>query len=145
MILRPILCSKILTCLRPARQFPSLRAYCYSNCKISTESESIKKTLASMKQDDRMNRMLIGFTCKPCDQRSHHLMSKLAYEQGTVLIECPGCKSRHLIADHLNWFDCNQGRTIEDIMNAKGEKIQKTLVISETGCVLELEPSTDTA
>jgi len=45
--------------------------------------------------------MMIAFTCKKCNTRSSHTMSKQAYTSGTVLITCPGCKSRHLIADHL--------------------------------------------
>lgn len=45
--------------------------------------------------------MMIAFTCKKCDTRSSHVMSKQAYTSGTVLITCPGCKNRHLIADHL--------------------------------------------
>jgi hypothetical protein len=28
-------------------------------------------------------------------------MSKQGYHHGTILITCPGCKNRHLIADHL--------------------------------------------
>lgn len=45
--------------------------------------------------------MMIAFTCKKCDTRSSHIMSKQAYTSGTVLITCPSCKNRHLIADHL--------------------------------------------
>jgi protein import protein ZIM17 len=41
------------------------------------------------------------FTCKACTTRSSHRMSKQGYHHGTILITCPGCKNRHLIADHL--------------------------------------------
>lgn len=41
------------------------------------------------------------FTCKKCMTPQIHRMSKQAYHHGTVLVTCPGCKNRHLIADHL--------------------------------------------
>jgi hypothetical protein len=41
------------------------------------------------------------FTCKKCGERSAHKISKQGYHHGTVLITCPGCKGRHLMADHL--------------------------------------------
>ncbi|KAJ3100321.1 hypothetical protein HDU97_002361 [Phlyctochytrium planicorne] len=52
-------------------------------------------------------------------------MTKQAYEKGVVIIQCDGCKNRHLIADHLGWFDSTQGAmgTIEDIMERKGEGV----------------------
>lgn len=52
-------------------------------------------------------------------------MSKQAYTKGTVLITCPGCKNRHLIADHLKIFSDNK-ITIEDILGAKGESVSQT-------------------
>lgn len=69
--------------------------------------------------------LMIAFTCKRCDTRSSHTMSKQAYTKGTVLIQCPGCKNRHLIADHLKIFN-DDHITIEDIMNAKGESVSLT-------------------
>ena len=34
---------------------------------------------------------------KQCGHRSTHEFSRRSYEKGIVLIECPGCKNRHLI------------------------------------------------
>ena len=36
----------------------------------------------------------------------------------------PNCKSNHLIADHLGWFD-DDSVSIEDIMKEKGQEITK--------------------
>lgn len=64
----------------------------------------------------------ISFTCKKCDTRSSHKMSHQAYHGGTVLVQCPGCENRHLIADHLKIFS-DDPITIEDIMTKNGEKV----------------------
>lgn len=42
-------------------------------------------------------------------------MTKQGYHNGTVLIQCPGCKNRHVIADHLKVF-LDQKSTLEDIL-----------------------------
>ena len=41
------------------------------------------------------------FTCKRCKSRSVRKISKQGYHKGTVLITCPGCNNRHVVADHL--------------------------------------------
>ncbi|ODQ78644.1 hypothetical protein BABINDRAFT_18917, partial [Babjeviella inositovora NRRL Y-12698] len=69
--------------------------------------------------------LMIAFTCKKCDTRSSHVMSKQSYTSGTVLIQCPQCKVRHLIADHLKIFS-DKKITIEDILSAKGESASLT-------------------
>ncbi|CCX30748.1 Similar to Mitochondrial protein import protein ZIM17; acc. no. P42844 [Pyronema omphalodes CBS 100304] len=33
----------------------------------------------------------LTFTCRPCQERSTHKITKQAYHKGSVLIECPGC------------------------------------------------------
>ncbi|KZT25145.1 zf-DNL-domain-containing protein [Neolentinus lepideus HHB14362 ss-1] len=74
----------------------------------------------------------LTFTCTVpnCSHRSSHTFTKRAYEKGIVIVTCPGCKNRHLIADHLSWFKDERTqdgklRTIEDIMKAKGESVQR--------------------
>jgi hypothetical protein len=97
-------------------------------------SDLPKNQAASNEQDEQVDpkhQMLIGFTCKVCSERSHHVMSKLAYTKGVVLIECPGCENRHLIADNLGWF--RDGKTtVEDLVKEKGEGIRK-VVVAEDG------------
>ncbi|KXS17506.1 zf-DNL-domain-containing protein [Gonapodya prolifera JEL478] len=64
---------------------------------------------------------MIGFTCKVCSTRSYHMISKQAYAKGVVIINCPGCKKNHLIADHLGWYDSIKTvGTLEDMMAAAG-------------------------
>ncbi|KAI4736171.1 zf-DNL-domain-containing protein [Aureobasidium sp. EXF-12298] len=71
------------------------------------------------------------FTCKPCSTRSSHRMSKQGYHHGTILITCPGCKNRHLIADHLKIFS-DKSITLEDILAEKGQLLKKGALDSES-------------
>lgn len=41
-----------------------------------------------------------------------------------MLITCPGCKNRHVIADHLRIFT-DKSTTLEDIMKEKGGSFKK--------------------
>lgn len=66
--------------------------------------------------------MMAIFTCAVCDMRSVKRFSKHCYEKGIVIVECPGCKKRHLLADNLGWFDDHQ-KNIVDILKAKGEEV----------------------
>ncbi|KAI9034415.1 DNL zinc finger-domain-containing protein [Hyaloraphidium curvatum] len=73
-------------------------------------------------------RLFIGFTCTVCNTRSYHTMSRQAYNKGVVIIACPGCKNKHLMADHLGWFDSQQKvGTIEEILEraGRGDEIAK--------------------
>ncbi|KAF8649281.1 hypothetical protein AX16_005909 [Volvariella volvacea WC 439] len=76
-------------------------------------------------------KLSLTFTCtvEDCGTRSTHEFTKRSYERGIVLVECPGCHNRHLIADHLGWFkeSTEEGklRTVEDLVRAKGEKVRR--------------------
>ncbi|KAJ9096394.1 hypothetical protein QFC21_005216 [Naganishia friedmannii] len=73
--------------------------------------------------------MTMTCTADDCGHRSTHEFTKRSYQRGIVIIQCPGCKNRHLIADHLGWFDesTEEGklRTIEDVLAARGETVQR--------------------
>lgn len=92
---------------------------------------------------DPQHKMLIGFTCKVCQDRSHHVMSKHSYTKGVVLIQCPGCKNRHLIADNLGWFRDSK-TTVEDLVKEKGEAIRRVVVgqdgVEKLGDLMEWLP-----
>ncbi|KII92792.1 hypothetical protein PLICRDRAFT_89327 [Plicaturopsis crispa FD-325 SS-3] len=93
---------------------------------VSTSSDS-----APLEPPPDEPRLSFTMTCTAtgCTTRSSHTFTKRAYQTGVVLVQCPGCSNRHLIADHLGWFsDATQGGknpTIEDILRAKGEGVRR--------------------
>ncbi|KAF3050959.1 hypothetical protein E8E11_010166 [Didymella keratinophila] len=72
----------------------------------------------------------LTFTCKVCETRSSHRLSKQGYHKGTILISCPGCKNRHLISDHLKIFS-DKSVTIEDLMKEKGNLVKRGSLSAE--------------
>ncbi|KIW10831.1 hypothetical protein PV08_10130 [Exophiala spinifera] len=77
----------------------------------------------------------LSFTCKPCLHRSTHRITKQGYHYGTVLVTCPSCKNRHVIADHLKVF-LDTSKTLEDILKEKleaGEDFTKLLKKGKLG------------
>ncbi|KAF6743004.1 DNL zinc finger-domain-containing protein [Ephemerocybe angulata] len=75
--------------------------------------------------------MAIAFTCTvtDCGHRQGHIFSKRSYEKGIVIVTCSSCKNRHLIADHLGWFQNLTGDganvTIEQLAKAHGVPLTK--------------------
>ena len=45
----------------------------------------------------------LQYTCKVCETRNQHTVSRIAYRQGVVIARCKGCDAQHLIADHLGF------------------------------------------
>lgn len=66
----------------------------------------------------------LQYTCKICEARNCHRVSRAAYTNGVVIAQCKGCKTQHLIADHLGftqlWKKGEDGATIEEVFAKQG-------------------------
>ena len=73
--------------------------------------------------------MMIVYTCAKCSTRSGKSFSKQAYTKGVVIVTCPGCDAKHLIADNLGWF--GEETNVEGLL---GERVDRAKVgLSEDG------------
>ncbi|KAL1668918.1 DNL zinc finger-domain-containing protein [Schizophyllum commune] len=95
-------------------------------------AEAPTTTKLKLPTSEEEPRLQITFTCTApgCTRhRSSHTFTKRAYYSGIVLIQCPSCKNRHLIADHLGWFkestEDGKLRTVEDLLKARGEDVKR--------------------
>jgi protein import protein ZIM17 len=90
-------------------------------------------------------RLALTFTCAVhgCGHRSSHEFSKHSYTKGIVIVQCPACKNRHLIADNLSWFtdSPDEPRTIEQIVAANGGTVRTCADSPElNGETFEIDP-----
>jgi len=59
----------------------------------------------------------LQYTCKVCETRNSHAVSRIAYLKGVVIARCKGCDSQHLISDNLGYtggFPNKNETTIEE-------------------------------
>lgn len=68
--------------------------------------------------------MAIVFTCSVCETRAAKTFSKQAYDEGVVLIRCPGCQNLHLIADRIGWFE-EGGTDVEAMLREKTDAVRR--------------------
>jgi hypothetical protein len=87
----------------------------------------------------KSDKMVVVYTCKVCDTRSARQITKHAYDNGVVLIRCPGCDNLHLIADRLGWFEekgvDGRGWDVERLVEEAGENVR---AVSSGDGILEL-------
>ncbi|KAM0932945.1 putative mitochondrial import protein TIM15 [Dioscorea sansibarensis] len=45
--------------------------------------------------------LLVQFTCNACGERTQRMVNRVAYERGTVFVQCAGCLVNHKLVDNL--------------------------------------------
>ncbi|PRP77645.1 hypothetical protein PROFUN_00506 [Planoprotostelium fungivorum] len=99
-----------------------------------------KLTCPTDPEELKRGRLQLTFTCGKCDHTATKSFSKLSYFKGVVIVTCPGCDNKHLIADNLGWF-ADEPINLETLMREKGlEVAYGKLPHSEN---IEIEPPTD--
>ena len=63
------------------------------------------------------------FTCGRCETRAAKGFSRQAYDNGVVIVRCPGCQTQHLVADRYVWF--GEPGSVEDFLR-DGEVVART-------------------
>eukprot|EP00262_Sarcandra_glabra_P018097 TRINITY_DN6408_c0_g1_i1.p1 TRINITY_DN6408_c0_g1~~TRINITY_DN6408_c0_g1_i1.p1 ORF type:complete len:177 (+),score=14.15 TRINITY_DN6408_c0_g1_i1:98-628(+) len=43
----------------------------------------------------------VQFTCNGCGERTQRIINRIAYERGTVYVQCAGCLRNHKLVDNL--------------------------------------------
>lgn len=120
-----------------SRTSPPMRPFCSSVWRSHASSQHTPEAVQP--------RLQLTFTCTvpQCGTRSTHEFTKHSYTKGIVLVQCPGCKNRHLIADNLGWFAESKGepRTVEEIVRAHGGRVRTGTVYSDVdnGETVEIE------
>jgi mitochondrial protein import protein ZIM17 len=71
-------------------------------------------------------KLAIVFTCTVCDTRSAKQFTENAYLKGVVIVTCPGCQNKHLIADNLGFFEDREdgGWNIQKAMEKIGQDVK---------------------
>ena len=69
----------------------------------------------------RRKELYMVFTCGRCNTRAVKGFSKQAFEQGVVLVDCPGCNARHLVADRMGWF--GEKGDVASFLAERGEEV----------------------
>ena len=105
------------------------------NALSSLASQGAAKQLEPSVGVSSIEKFLMMYTCKLCDGRNAHMVSKVAYEHGMVVTTCRHCKNRHLIADNEHKLDMGPDtpafKRVEELLRARGERVKRMQVDSK--------------
>lgn len=62
-------------------------------------TDDLKEATIDLKLPRRS--LLVHFTCNACGDRTKKLINRVAYERGTVFVQCAGCLQHHKLIDNL--------------------------------------------
>jgi len=74
-----------------------------SACSSSESSSDAAASRTEATVDIKLPRrsLLVQFTCNACGERTQRLINRVAYERGTVFLQCAGCQVYHKFVDNL--------------------------------------------
>ncbi|XP_062214474.1 uncharacterized protein LOC133915352 [Phragmites australis] len=70
--------------------------------------------------------LLVQFTCNACGERTKRLINRVAYERGTIFLQCSGCQVYHKFVDNLGLvveYDLREENGVqeENVVNTDSE------------------------
>ncbi|KAI3916687.1 hypothetical protein MKW92_006875 [Papaver armeniacum] len=77
------------------RRFPKL----ISSCMGTDMSDSPKEATIDLKLPRRS--LSVQFTCNQCGESTKRLVNRVAFERGTIFVQCAGCLKHHKLVDNL--------------------------------------------
>uniref|UniRef100_A0A0D9YBG1 DNL-type domain-containing protein n=1 Tax=Oryza glumipatula TaxID=40148 RepID=A0A0D9YBG1_9ORYZ len=93
---------------RRTAEFPGLRVSCrrrilaVSACSGEADSDAGAAPAESTFDLNLPRRsLLVQFTCNACGERTKRLINRVAYERGTIFLQCAGCQVYHIFVDNL--------------------------------------------
>ncbi|EER90345.1 hypothetical protein BDA96_10G330300 [Sorghum bicolor] len=85
---------------------PRLRASYRPRCLASSSGQVNSDAVLSSTEatiDIKLPRrsLLVQFTCNACGERTKRLINRVAYERGSIFLQCAGCQVYHKFVDNL--------------------------------------------
>ncbi|PWZ32635.1 Iron-sulfur cluster co-chaperone protein HscB, mitochondrial [Zea mays] len=70
-------------------------------CRLLLEAQGAGTAEAAIDIKLPRRSLLVQFTCNACGERTKRLINRVAYERGTVFLQCAGCQVYHKFVDNL--------------------------------------------
>ena len=104
---------------RAHASFANTRAFTTPTLGGHDEDPITADTTSTSETPNTRKDLYMMFTCGRCDTRATRGFSRQAYENGVVIVTCPGCNSKHVVADRMGWF--GEPGSVEDFIAQKTE------------------------
>ncbi|KAI3970553.1 hypothetical protein MKX01_024200 [Papaver californicum] len=95
--------------LSSSRTFPKL----ITSCMGTDMSDSPKEATIDLKLPRRS--LNVQFTCNQCGESTKRLVNRVAFERGTIFVQCAGCQKHHKLVDNLGLIVEYDFRNEEDM------------------------------
>jgi len=92
-------------------------------------------------EGNRRKDLYMMFTCGRCETRAVRGFSRQAYENGVVIVTCPGCLNKHVVADRMGWF--GEPGSVEDFITQAAGKGTSDVVPKVVLGSVTLEPGNE--